>query len=157
MTTIVIRLATSANLDIYPKQTEAVFNNVTLSPLYFGLMLSLSGHHQSTGALAGVQAALDDINSRDDLLPGYSLHYTLTDSQVANSWYLYINYMSTYTKPSFINVPHLQCNRTVALNGLFVQLFHPPQEKIALIGSGCSTATKATAEIVHHYNITQVK
>ena len=51
-------------------------------PLYFGLMLSLSGDQQSTGALAGVQAALDDINSRDDLLPGYSLHYTLTDSQV---------------------------------------------------------------------------
>lgn len=57
--------------------------NQTL-PLYFGLLLSLSGDHQSTGALAGVQAAVDDINSRDDLLPGYSLHYTLTDSQV--SW-----------------------------------------------------------------------
>ena len=51
-------------------------------PLYFGLMLSISGNQQSTGALAGVQAALDDINSREDLLSGYSLHYTLTDSQV---------------------------------------------------------------------------
>ena len=66
-------------LDIYPN----VSNATTSFPLYFGLMLSLSGDHQSTGALAGVQAALDDINSRDDLLPGYSLHYTLTDSQVA--------------------------------------------------------------------------
>ena len=82
MTVLVLRLATSTYLDIYPKLTEAVFNNVTLTPLYFGLMLSLSGDQQSTGALAGVQAALDDINSRDDLLPGYSLHYTLTDSQV---------------------------------------------------------------------------
>ena len=52
------------------------------TPLYFGLMLSLSGDYQSSGALAGVQAALDEINSRDDLLPGYSLHYTLTDSKV---------------------------------------------------------------------------
>ena len=52
------------------------------TPLYFGLMLSLSGDQQSTGALAGVQAALDHINSRDDLLHGYSLHYTLTDSEV---------------------------------------------------------------------------
>ena len=51
-------------------------------PLYFGLMLSLSGDHQSSGALAGVQAALDEINSRDDLLPGYSLNFTLTESQV---------------------------------------------------------------------------
>ena len=32
--------------------------------------------------IAGVQAALDEINSRDDLLPGYTLHYTLTDSKV---------------------------------------------------------------------------
>ena len=50
--------------------------------LYFGLMLSLSGDGQSSGALAGVQAALDEINSRDDLLPGYSLNFTLTDLQV---------------------------------------------------------------------------
>ena len=65
-------------LDIYPSDLSM---NESF-PLYFGLMLSLSGDHQSTGALAGVQAALDDINSRDDLLPGYSLHYTLTDSKV---------------------------------------------------------------------------
>ena len=37
--------------------------------LYFRLMLSLSGDEQISGALAGVQAALDEINSRDDLLP----------------------------------------------------------------------------------------
>ena len=49
-----------------------------------------------------------------------------------------------------------QCNRTAALDGLFTQLFQPPQEKVALIGSGCSTATEATAEISHYYNITQV-
>ena len=65
-------------LDVYPK---FVSTNGSI-PLYFGLMLSLSGDQQSTGALAGVQAALDIINSKDDLLPGYSLHYTLTDSQV---------------------------------------------------------------------------
>ena len=63
-------------LRVYPNATRET------TSLYFGLMLSLSGDHQSTGALAGVQAALDDINSRDDLLPGYSLHYTLTDSKV---------------------------------------------------------------------------
>jgi hypothetical protein len=59
-----------------------VFPATNSTTLYFGLMLSLSGDDQSSGALAGVQAALDEINSRDDLLPGYSLNFTLTDSQV---------------------------------------------------------------------------
>ena len=67
-------------LSIYPNASELASNESTT--LYFGLMLSLSGDDQSSGALAGVQAALDEINSRDDLLPGYSLHYTLTDSKV---------------------------------------------------------------------------
>jgi hypothetical protein len=68
-------------LDIYPKLVDISLKNESI-PLYFGLMLSLSGDDQSSGALAGVQAALDEINSKDDLLPGYSLHYTLTDSKV---------------------------------------------------------------------------
>jgi hypothetical protein len=71
-------------VDTYPEVTEYASKSVNNHsvPLYFGLMLSLSGDDQSSGALAGVQAALDEINSRDDLLPGYSLHYTLTDSEV---------------------------------------------------------------------------
>ena len=69
--------------DVYPELAEYAlkFNNHSV-PLYFGLMLSLSGDAQSSGARAGVQAALDEINSRDDFLPGYSLHYSLTDSKV---------------------------------------------------------------------------
>ena len=73
---------TSTNKSFVEVFPAAAGINESSVPLYFGLMLSLSGDQQSTGALAGVQAALDDINSRDDLLPGYSLHYTLTDSQV---------------------------------------------------------------------------
>ena len=65
------------NQNVYPNVTDSVS-----TALYFGLMLSLSGDHQSSGALAGIQAALDEINSRDDLLPGYSLHYTLIDTKV---------------------------------------------------------------------------
>ena len=68
----------SSYIDIY----SSILSFNESIPLYFGLMLSLSGDQQSTGALAGVQTALDDINSRNDLLPGYSLHYTLTDSKV---------------------------------------------------------------------------
>ena len=78
LTTSILKAKGDPYLDIYP--TAEPKNEST--PLYFGLMLSLSGDQQSTGALAGVQAALDHINSRDDLLPGYSLHYTLTDSKV---------------------------------------------------------------------------
>ena len=135
-------------LGIYPNVSELV-----TVPLYFGLMLSLSGDDQSSGALAGVQAALDDINSRDDLLPGYSLHYTLTDSKV-----LVLNH---YTHPlefllDIVCHDNTQCDRTAALNGFFTQLLQPPQNKLALIGSGCSVATEATAQIAHYYNITQV-
>ena len=74
-----ITAAASENhyLSIYPNASE-----LESTTLYFGLMLSLSGDDQSSGALAGVRAALDEINSRDDLLPGHSLHYTLTDSKV---------------------------------------------------------------------------
>ena len=121
-------------------------------PLYFGLMLSISGDQQSTGALAGVQAALDDINSREDLLSGYSLHYTLTDSQVI----LDLSNELVNMQWCVPNNELIQCNRTAALDGLFKHLFQPPQGKIALIGSGCSAATEATAEISHYYNITHV-
>ena len=68
--------------------TNSVAHGIATSPsnssaIYFGLMLSLSGDDQSSGALAGVQAALDEINSRDDLLPGYSLNFApIIDSKV---------------------------------------------------------------------------
>ena len=53
------------------------------SPLHFALVLSFGGSvYQSIGVLPGVQMALDYINSEPSILPGYSLHYTLTDSQV---------------------------------------------------------------------------
>ena len=50
---------------------------------------------------------------------------------------------------------HLQCNRTVVLDGFFKQILQDPV-KISWIGSGCSVATEPTAEISHYYNITQV-
>ena len=49
----------------------------------------------------------------------------------------------------------IQCNRTVSLRALHAQLFNPPT-KIAAMGSGCSIATEASAEVSHFYNITQV-
>ena len=63
-----------------------VISSSNSTALYFGLMLSLSGDDQSSGALAGVQAALDEINLRDDLLPGYSLNFTPTFTNSKVLW-----------------------------------------------------------------------
>ena len=65
-------------LQIYPPVNDT--DNRT--DLYFALMLSFRGDFVSIGALPGVQIALDYINNEPSILPGYSLHYTLTDSQV---------------------------------------------------------------------------
>jgi len=70
-------------LQVYPPVNE----NDGSTPLYFALVLSSGGQYTSIGALPGVQIALDYINSQPDILPGYSLHYTLTDSQVRGVLY----------------------------------------------------------------------
>ena len=63
---------------VYPPVDE----NDTRTPLYFALLQSFGGQYNGSGSVAGLQVALDRINSDPTLLPGYSLHYTLTDSQV---------------------------------------------------------------------------
>ena len=52
------------------------------TPLTFALLQSFGGSFNSSGGVAGVQVALDLINNNPDLLPGYTLHYSLTDTQV---------------------------------------------------------------------------
>ena len=68
----------------YKQTYPNVFQNGTVKrlPLFFGLMMSFGGDVKSSGTIPGVQVALDAINNQPDLLPGYTLHYTLTDSQV---------------------------------------------------------------------------
>ena len=50
--------------------------------IFFGLMMSFGGDYRSHGAVPAVQVALELINKDSSLLPGYTLHYTLLDSQV---------------------------------------------------------------------------
>ena len=77
-------------LDIYPPVdlSQNQFDCIPQSagnrtcPLYIALTMSFGGEYFSSGVVPGVQYALDQINANPDLLPGYSLHYTLTDSQV---------------------------------------------------------------------------
>lgn len=65
-------------LQVYPPVNETDVR----TPLYFALMLSFGGDYTSIGALPAVQIALNYINNQPSILPGYTLHYTLTDSQV---------------------------------------------------------------------------
>jgi len=69
-------------LQVYPGTDPSGETSVGIRSLYFALMMSFGGDFQSSGAIPGVQVALDQINSDPTLLPGYQLHYTLTDSQV---------------------------------------------------------------------------
>ena len=74
--------------------TEQIINNNTfypplvesggLRPLVFGLIMSFGGNIDSSGAVPGVRVALDRVNNDSTLLPGYSLHYALSDSQVSS-------------------------------------------------------------------------
>ncbi|CAI8020636.1 Gamma-aminobutyric acid type B receptor subunit 1 [Geodia barretti] len=99
------------------------------TPLYIAVVLSFGGSsYKSVGALPGIQIALDYINSEPSILPGYSLHYTLTDSQ---------------------------CDRSTAIRSYFTQITNPPT-KVGWVGSGCSPATEPTAELTQYHNIAQV-
>ena len=53
------------------------------TPLFISVVLAFGGERVSHGALPGVQIALDYINREPSILPGYSLHYTLTHSEVS--------------------------------------------------------------------------
>ena len=54
------------------------------TPLYFGLIQALFGGQYVSGpSLVGLELALDLINADETLLPGYSLHYVLTDAEVS--------------------------------------------------------------------------
>ena len=119
--------------------------NATTKPLFFALITSFGGGFNSSHMIPGVQLALDRINQDPQILPGYTLHYTLTDSQVRACEQLACSIMF-FTQ---------QCNHSVALKGFFQQIV-PGPTKVAVIGAGCSVATEPVADISHFYNITHV-
>ena len=83
-------------LEVYPpvdlsqNQFDCVPETNRTCPLYIALTMPFGGEYFGGGVMPGVQFAIDQINADPDLLPGYSLHYTLTDSQV--QLHNFINY-----------------------------------------------------------------
>ena len=55
----------------------------TTCPLFVGVMFSFSSVFNTSGAVLGVQIALDQINDNPNMLPGYKLHYAVLDSKVS--------------------------------------------------------------------------
>lgn len=66
----------------YPPLESNSSQNVSRKPLVFGLIMSFGGNFDSSSAVPGVRVALDHINNDSYLLPGYTLHYALSDSRV---------------------------------------------------------------------------
>lgn len=58
-------------------------------PLFFTFLISFGGLYTSNGGLPGVQVALDEINNDSSILPGYTLHYSLHDSNVSVNLHAY--------------------------------------------------------------------
>ena len=76
----VVECSTDVYKQVYPGQGEDA--NGTL-PLYIAFLISFGGDYTSSGAIPGVQVALDQINADPSILPGYTLHYTLSDTNVS--------------------------------------------------------------------------
>ena len=73
-------------LEVYPDPQDPDVLRGRI-PLYFGLIQSLGGplsQFEVPGSIAGVKVALDVINNDSSLLPGYTLHFTFTDSMVSD-------------------------------------------------------------------------
>ena len=73
---------------VYPKtdlqqdpRNCSVSDNSTC-PLYIALMMSFGGDFMSSGAIPGIQVAIDEINNDSSMLRGYTLHYTLMATRV---------------------------------------------------------------------------
>ncbi|KAL5470770.1 hypothetical protein EMCRGX_G028785 [Ephydatia muelleri] len=121
--------STSSDLEgqdhIYP---STVAPGDTRTPLTLGLMLSFSGDYVTKDAIPGIQIAVDTINA-GDILPGYRLQYSLTNSQ---------------------------CDQTVTLTQFFEDIAWSRPSKVGFIGGGCENATIETAKISYFFNLTQL-
>ncbi len=94
---LLVSLASSCLAGVFSPITYPNINDTNMcnetqrQPLYFGLLMSFDAEQfDGSGAIAGVNVALDRINRNCDLLPGYSLHYTVANSRVSRSMCVYL-------------------------------------------------------------------
>lgn len=71
-------------VDITRTQASCQPNQTSPCPLYIAAIFSFGGSFKSSGAIPGIQLALDQMNGDSSFLPGYKLHYLMMDSQVSN-------------------------------------------------------------------------
>ena len=71
------------NISIDQSSCEPDLSLNKTCPLFIQLIMAFGGSYVSSGVVPGIQIALDHINASPDILPGYTLHYTLQDSNVS--------------------------------------------------------------------------
>ena len=62
--------------------TKDVAQHESKTPLYIGAFFPFGGGWDASGIIPAVEMALDDINARTDILPGYELRMVWNDTQV---------------------------------------------------------------------------
>lgn len=87
-------------------------------------MTGTGGWIGGSGCLPAALMALDDVNAREDLLPGYKLELTFKDSQ---------------------------CNPGKAALFMYEMIYHPPKKVIMVCG--CSTVCSIVAESANMWNL----
>lgn len=87
-------------------------------------MSGTGGWIGGSGCLPAALMALDDVNAREDLLPGYKLELTYKDSQ---------------------------CNPGKAARYMYDMIYHPPKKVILVCG--CSTVCSIVAESAYMWNL----
>ncbi|XP_072047142.1 gamma-aminobutyric acid type B receptor subunit 1-like [Amphiura filiformis] len=100
----------------------------TKIPLYIGGLLPFSGGWDGSGLVPGIDLALEQINNRDDMLPGYDLRIVWNDTQ---------------------------CSPGLSSRVFFDQIYREPQ-KIMILGGGCSSGSEAIAGTSHYWNLISV-
>lgn len=96
----------------------------TLHIAGFFPMTGTGGWIGGSGCLPAAMMALDDVNARTDLLPGYKLELSYEDSQ---------------------------CNPGKAARFMYEMIYHPPKKVILVCG--CSTVCSIVAESANMWNL----
>ena len=82
-------------------------------------------------------------------------------------WYVYIYRCKQYNsyfllKQEYVTIltiiinTFVQCHRSLSLSQFFATVPQATPPVLGLLGCGCSVASEPVAEIIHHWNISQV-